>query len=246
MNTNPRQHPPVTFWMTGWIPFALLTRDTEFRDLEEYLKTVQEFVRDEGNRFTKEVEERARKQNLAGEDADHFFEAHEQEFERWHSSFPNTVLSTVLIAACSRFESGLTELCKDLEKERAIATPNTWESFKKQRIQGITRAAYFLNENFGIDPQVDSRWQHIAAFFKIRDAFVHADGNVSYMGTDNQGKVRTAIQHLKATGLREAEYGKIELTPDFFDELFRSMIGFWIELRKACRDNAIIGPVYWR
>jgi hypothetical protein len=243
MNRNRRTRPPTSHLMTGWVPYSLLTTETELRDLQEYLRVVNEFILQEGMRFRARVEESATHSAVTHHELDRYYEAHEAEDEMWHSSFPSVILSTVLIAVCSRFEAALTKVCKDLERESAIATPISWEQVSGR---GLQKVGGFLQRNFSIHIADHPSWGSLQSYFKVRDCFVHAGGDLGTMGADNQVKVNGSLARLHSTGVRVDEYGMILLTGAFFDGLFDMTRTFWRDFFSACRDNAIIGPAYWR
>ena len=59
--------------------------------------------------------------------------------------------------ACALFEGLLVDLCKGFE--RALPTPTPWNALVKDK--GITKAAAFFKDNFGIRLSNYSKWDQI-------------------------------------------------------------------------------------
>ena len=114
--------------------------DVEFDRLIKYHKTVTRYIETEAINFRQEVEASTKAQGFNEEQAEHYYDSHLEEFEIWSNSFPNTVCTSVLITACSLLESGLTDICKHLERElKSIRLK--WTDIERET--GIRRARSF-------------------------------------------------------------------------------------------------------
>jgi hypothetical protein len=203
----------------------------------------------QGVQFSAAVDAVVLERGMTGDVATGFYESHLEDIDRWHSSYPYIIRASVLIMGCSRFESALTSICKDFDL--LVPTRVTWT--QETRDRGIHKAARYLQENFDVCPACHEAWPRIQSYFKIRDCFVHAGGDVEMMqqGTPKKPKgerekVREAVMTLANRGVSENTQNRLELHRGFLDSLFHDMMCFWCSSKDAFRDNAIIGPVFWK
>jgi len=244
MNRNPRPIPPKEKWFSiGYVPSALFSAKSELRNLKDYLAIVKKYINEEAEGFRKGVEMEIRQHGLKGEYLQDYYSANEDEFDKWHSSFPNTVLISVLILSCSRFETALTELCKQFELDGDVQISYPWGVVGKQKDTGIHRSKTFLQNNFQIWISDNVGWEFIVDVFKIRDCFVHAGGNINL--SKDVFQMRNLINKYSKNGIKENQRHEIELTPPFLNYLIDVMISFWEELFNSFINNAIVGSVYW-
>lgn len=249
MNFNRRSSPPNhRYFVQGWFPLGILGFEAELRALQDYLRLVEQHVATDAAQFAAYVDATVKSQCLAGEELDAFYDGHREEYDRLHHSYPSLARASVLTLTCSRVESILTDICKELEDSSEVSTPHQWTSLGRER--GIRRAAAFLRQNFDIRLTSYRSWSTIAAYFRVRDCFVHAGGEILLMSDgseatpDHQAAVRQAIA--KLGGASESALHRLQLRPEFFDALFVTLTGFSEALVDAFRDNAVVGPVYWK
>lgn len=243
MNHNPRTSPRANFFATGFLPIAVFGSETELEQLREYLLTVTEFVDREAGDFTKGVAAAVRATELTDDEEADFYSAHEEEFEKWHSAFPTTVLSSVLLTGCATFEGHLADLAVEVDQNAVIPKSLSWE---KTSDTGVRRVAKYFRSNFLIHFEDFKLWTAILEAYRIRDAFVHASGRVGLVRKDNQAALLAAIKMHRKNGVSVDELGRIKITKEFVDRLLMDMRDFRRSLREALIDNAVIGPVYWK
>ena len=202
----------------------------------------------EAAQFVTYINQTIASEGLAGEELDDFYDRHVDDHDRLHHSYPSMARASVLVLTCSRVESVFTDICKELEDASEIPTPTSWSTLTK--VRGIHRAALFLDNNFAIRPASHRSWEAIKSYYKVRDCFVHTGGDVTLMsgeggsGGNQQRAVREAVARLN--GVEETPIHRVELHPNFFDELFLTLTRFSDDLVDAFRDNAVVGPVYWK
>ncbi len=243
MNRKPRATPPTN---PGYIdfstPLSLIGTSGEIHDLKEFRSVIDRFIQIGTKQFLERIDDAVKAQKLSKRDAEDYYAFHEDEYDRWHSSFPNTIRSTMLIAACSRFETALSSLCLEIEKLR-IPDLYSWDSIVKHK--GIRRGAYFLCKNIGVCPQEHPLWSRVLDYYTIRDCFVHAGGILDMMKPTKRIEIRSAIRRLRDYGVSENAVYQIELSQEFFKIMFDDMIKFWQDLEKAMKQNAVVGPRYF-
>lgn len=176
-------------------------------------------------------------------DADAFYEAYEDEFNMWDSSFPTTIRSSVLIAACSQLEAQLTDICKTLEGDGNVATPTGWAQL--DRDAGIRRAAKFLRSNFAIHAEDAHSWNAILDYYKLRDCVVHTGGDIALMRTHDGAAIRTILQKLNASGIYQDTAGRLCIGSTFLHRVLDDMLDFSKSLEAAIVGNDVVGPVFW-
>lgn len=224
----------------------MIGSDIEFRHLNGYLNEVSTFIAREQERFREDVKEEVRARNLTGDDVDYFYESLENDYAKWHDSFPTAIRTTVLIAACSRFETSLSEACKYLERDPRISLAKSWEQLKAEKKEkGVRLAAAFLGENYDIRPEGHAAWERILAFFHIRDAIVHAQGDLGLLEIRKSKHVREAIKSVGALGVSEDEYDRLVIEDSFIKAVLADMRDFVKAFEVALRENDTVGPVFW-
>jgi hypothetical protein len=244
INTRPRTHPSKSgsWMMQGWGAVPLLTADSQFQDLREYLSSARDFVAREQRALLKRVEDTIAANSLEGENKDEYYSFHEDEYDQLHSRFPRIVFSATLLLACSLFESSLVDLCKGFERNPALPTPKSWDDFAKEK--GITKAAGFLNANFGIQLSSYSHWSNITNYFKIRDCVVHVDGDVLNMQPKQAAQIRATVKCCSELEL-DITHGRLVIGNKFVCAVIDDLGGIWPVLHTACFDNEVVGPHYW-
>ncbi len=243
MNHRKRIKDSETPWKTnGWVPFALVENEAEFETLHKYLLLVEDHIRDKTVAFASNIKKTIERLGLSGQDADYYYESHENEYGRLHEAYPNIARATVLSMACSVFESGLTEICKEFERTDDVQTTRIkWD--KINNATGIIRAKKYIKKNFDIHFNEHQEWQAIRDYYKVRDCFVHANGDVSLMKEKQSKDIESITRRVPGVTI---EYKRLRLdSRRFFDGVFGTMSRFWSDLRIAFRENEIVGPVYW-
>ena len=214
----------------------------ELLSLTTLLDRISDFVRDEIARFSKELDQRFKEERLDEEQAVGLYEAHAEEFDVFHSFFPNAVRQSILTLACSLFESRLMEACKYLEDSGNVCVNLPWASFAKD--SGIKRSASFLKKNFKIHPEDHPTWSKIVDVYSIRNCFIHAHGNIKLMKADQQQELKDALKRLSQYEIIETD-GNIVTSESFLRFVMDDMKAWFEGFEKACKENNLIGPEYW-
>jgi hypothetical protein len=226
----------------GWGVVPLLTAESQFQDLREYLSLTRDLVAREQRDFLKRVEDTIAANSLEGENKDEYYSFIEDEHDQLHDRFPRIVFSSTLLIACSLFESSLMDLCKSFERDPALPTPKSWDDLSKDK--GITRVAGFLKANFGIQLSNYSHWGEITNYFKIRDCIVHADGDVSNMQPKQAAQIRAMVKSYTQLEL-DITHGQLVIGNKFVSAVIDDLKIFWPEVATACFENEVLGPHYW-
>ena len=241
MNRKPRPAPRTSYFMQGFLPALLYSTETELDDLGAYLLSVSEFLDRQAASFRERLERTSKEHGWNEEAQDHYFQMYGDELDRWTDGFPSTIRSTVLLAACSRLEEGLTSLCKHLEQHEDVATPTTWDSLRMDR--GLKRSAKFLRRNFEIHPEDHSAWAETLDHFQVRHCYAHANGNVRLMKAEQATKLREAVGRLSGVTIDDVE--QIQLDTTYPEAVVRLMKQFWGAIEDALADNGPVGPTFW-
>jgi hypothetical protein len=175
---------------------SLLLAEWQFQDLREYMSLAQNFVVRQQRDFQKRVDDYTAVNALEGEDKDQYYSSLEDDQDQLHSRFPHIVFSSTLLMACALFESSLVDMCKAFE--RVLPTPIPWSRGKNN---GITKAAAFLKENYGVCLSNYSHWERVMGYFKVRDCIVHAGGDISNMKPEQANRIRKAVELYGSLGL---------------------------------------------
>jgi hypothetical protein len=218
---------------------SLLLAESQFQDLREYMSLAQEFVVRKQRDFHKRVDDHIAVNALEGEDRDEYYSSHEDDHDQLHSRFPRIVFSSTLLMACALFESSFVDLCKGFE--RALPTPIPWSHVKDK---GITRAAAFLKENYGICLPNYSHWDRVINYFKVRDCIVHADGDLSNMQPEQANRIRRTVKLYGSLGLLVTNRHLV-IGQEFVSAVIDDLGGIWPLLETACIQNEVVGPHYW-
>jgi len=242
MNHRPRTTPPLLCFPVGYATFTLLATESAFRELEEYLLTVAEFIERNKNAFTESVSTAVQTAGLTGDDADCYYEAHQNEFCKWDDTFPNIVLSSVLMSACALFEGRLTDVVRDLDDDVNIVKVITWSDTQGT---GIRRVNNYFRSNFEILLSDSSKWTDLLAVYTIRDVFVHALGRPDLGKPASRPRLDAAVRRF-APNVAEDHVGRLSINIAFVKRVIEGMLECWRELAQASRDNAVLGPAYWR
>ena len=221
----------------------MILAESQLQDLREYLWSVQSFVTQEQKAFRQRVEDAIAAEGLQGDEKDEYYSIHEDEFDQLHSTFPRIVYSSTLLTACSLFESSLTDLCKDFERDSALPKLKTWDQLDKDT--GIRKAAAFLKANFGVHLKNYSHWDSVLDFYRIRNCIAHVNGDVSTMQARQKQEVQQAVQRHAFFEISITPYGRLDLGSKFVSTVIERLAGLWRELHPACYENAVLGPRYW-
>lgn len=243
MNQKTRNDKANGWCSSGFLPGTIVINLLELNNLLEYCKVVKEFIRKEEKEFTKKLDASCKQYRLSPRDSDSFYEAHQDEFEKWHSSFPDAVLATVIIAACARFESGLADICKELEFGDH-ATNIKWNFLEKKT--GLEGSKIFLKKNLSIILSNHPMWKRINQYFEIRNCFAHGCGNIELIHEKRKASLRAAIKELKHLGIDEDQLFRVRISSSFVKNQIQDMISFWKSLEEAFKDNSIVGPIHWK
>lgn len=132
MNSRPRSTPSTTHQMRGWGVVPLLLAESQLRDLQDYLSSVQSFVDQEQKAFLKRVEETIAAEGLQGDEKDEYYSIHQNEFDTLHNTFPRIVYASGLLTSCSLLESSLVDLCRAFDGDPTLSKPWPWTSLMIQ------------------------------------------------------------------------------------------------------------------
>jgi hypothetical protein len=230
------------FYMVGFFPGIVYGTEVEIRELNNYLITVEEHLKSGALQFKKQVDAKVRSLGLSKDDASEYYEAHSDEYDMWHSSFPRLIHNSVLVSACSLLEVSLVEVCKYLESE--IEKNNIKWAQIKEKDTGVRRAAKHLESNYLISVSKYHKWARILDYYNIRNTIVHANGDLNLLKREKKEEIKAAICRLKDTGIYD-ENGKIQILNTFLEIVIEDIMGFWNALESAFINNPIIGPKYW-
>ena len=183
MNQNPRKKS----WRTqiGYTTILFSRVETDFLHLERTSELYRSNVESEATEYSK---------NMGAMDLDSYCAIDEEMSQMWHDSFPNIIRATVLLAACSRLETALTNLCRIIEApplplpELHVKIGIKWRDIKKSK--GIYRATKFFQENFKIDSVRDAGWSQITDSNQVRNAIIHAGGELRLLKVRRRKKPR--------------------------------------------------------
>lgn len=241
LNTRPRLTPASEDGLMNarFDLVSLFLAESQFQDLREYMSLAQDFVIRKQLDFHKRVDDHIAVNGLEGEDRDEYYSSHEDDYDQLHGRFPRIVFSSTLFMACSLFESSLVDLCKRFEQ--ALPKSTQW-SYGKDT--GITRAASFLEENYGIRLPNYSHWSRVKNYFKFRDCIVHADGDVSNMRKNDADYIKRTVELYKSLGLSMPNRHLV-IGHEFVSAVIDDLGGIWPLLEAACIQNEIVGPHYW-
>jgi hypothetical protein len=210
--------------------------------LRKYAEVVSRFLEEERDRFGDEVDGKVLASGMSSEQAEQFYEAYEEQFSMWRETFPTTIRTSSLVAACSRFEVGLVDICKELEAHPKITSPVFWSQLSGSALE---RPAHYIRDNFGIHLSAHAAWSRINHYFSLRHCVVHAEGNVGLMQGKQARAVRAAASQLKRRGVSISEYDRLLIGPGFVEGVIDDMSELWSDLTEAFEQNEIIGPVFW-
>jgi hypothetical protein len=178
LNLHPRSAPAKTWFNQGWLSLYFLLPEEEFENLQLWLDDSASFVVGKQKAFDEDVDIAAEK--FDAEQRSYYYDIKSEEYERLHGKLPNIVSNSILLMACSLFESTLTDLCKHLDRNAAprrgasarattgnkgISIKESWEATKGT---GIRKAARFLRTNFDIQADRYPPWTDIAGHYDIR------------------------------------------------------------------------------
>jgi hypothetical protein len=203
------------------------------------MSLAQNFVVRQQRDFQKRVDDYAAANALEGEDKDQYYSSLEDDQDQLHIRFPHIVFSSTLLMACALFESSLVDLCKVFE--RVLPTPIPWSHGKNN---GITKAAAFLKENYGVCLSNYSHWERVMDYFKVRDCIVHAGGDISNMKPEQANRIRKAVELYGSLGLCMTNR-RLGIGQEFVSAVIDDFGGIWPLLEAACIRNEVVGPHYW-
>jgi len=242
LNTRPRPTPASSGSLMNahFDLVSLLLADSQFQDLREYMSLAQDFVVRKQRDFRKRVDDHIAVSALEGDDRDEYYSSHEDDYDQLHNQFPRIVFSSTLLMACALFEGLLVDVCKSFE--RALPTPTPWNTPSKDK--GITKAAAFLKDNFGIRLSNYSHWDQVMNYFKVRHCIVHADGDLSNMQPKQATQIRETVNLYGSLELG-ITHGRLVFGHKFVSVVIDNLGGIWPLLENACIHNEVVGPHYW-
>ena len=220
-----------------WAGFIRMRLDR----LEEYGQDVEGLLRKAADGIAAKAE-----RDMAGLEP---IEA-ERESERWGEDYqqvaqehPATHRSLLLVGALSLFEHALTILNSALERDLGLPPR------KSSRSRGTMECLDALKTKFGLVLPDSADWKKLKDFMLIRNAFVHAQGELNWLKEGRASTTFEALERRRSGAVAEPvglgrddrmRYSSVELKPDFIHELFgtlRSLVG---DLEAAARDRVAV------
>lgn len=242
LNRNPRtSHRQHSYYSLGVCPSRFSATDAEIQNLNKYADLVSDYLTEKAASLQADVETRIQVLGLDKENASHFYEAFEEQFDEWCFSFPSLVRSSVVTSACSLLEASLTDVCKHLDREFVSTISKRWPDFKDA---GVRRAACHLRQNFQIHLEDHKTWEHLLHHYHVRNAIVHAGGNLLLLSPEKRTALDSALLGLKFPGLDEKD-DKLRIPPPYPKKVIDDIASLWTALQGAFIDNSHIGPKYW-
>lgn len=233
--------------MKGAYPLIIYDCITELRSVLSYLGKSATFLSEEQKEFQDRLENKVKECEMNEEQATSFYDAKYEKIQEIHSFFPIALRSSVLIFAFSLFESRLVEACKYLD-QNSFAKTISWAEIKElKRYKGshLKKAAGFLKKNFMIYPEDNKKWDLILQFYKVRNCFVHANGDLNLMKPGQKDKLEKALPALSRFGVKLSDIEKLEIG-DFAVSSAVEAMKKWVQaFLVASRENAILGPHFW-
>jgi hypothetical protein len=252
MNTEPRTSSRIEKYSHEWtVPAALESTEAKLNALTDYLNDTATFLDRQKETFDKYL--RTASESFGPD----FYDCHSEEIQRLWVDFPTILASSMLVSACFCLEAGLSDLCKDLDKDSILPKRLTWDNCKtvesktsggkskKAQLKNIQRPMHFLKENFGIDTNVHHHWEALCDLFEVRNCFAHANGDMSLMKTEQTCRIRGAIGRSGDHGIRVLDEDSLHIENKFVKHTLSIMATFWCDLEAALIGNKTIGPRYW-
>lgn len=243
MNKRPRKVPRKTPWMAiGFFPATVATTIVELNTIRDYLGYTSSFLEGKKARFEKYLREAASALQ-PGEESE-LYDYHDDDIQQHWFGFPALLHGSMVVAVCSCLEAGLTDVCKDLQRETELTIAQKWEDIPKSET-GIHRAAFFLERNFDIYPKQHLAWSRIMDYYRVRDCIAHAIGDVGLMRDTHQQAINSALSRFTPGDILVGRTGRLEMAPQFVEHILTDMDVFWRDLHDAFEENELIGPLYW-
>ncbi len=149
----------------------------------------------------------------------------------------------MVTSACSLLEASLTDVCKHLDREFAGVIAINWPDLPKKDT-GVRRAGCHLRQNFQIHLEGYETWVKVLDHYHVRDAIVHARGDLLLLRTKNREELVGALSRLKFPGLDEKD-GKLRIPAPYPKKVIDDIASLWDALQQAFIENCHIGPKYW-
>ena len=150
---------------------SLLNFDLE--NLENYCQIMETSLKNQKKNFEEWLEKEAEK--LSEEEKEEFYDFYSDDYWELSNVFPNTLRSSLLVAAYSVLERQLVACCTELwNKNQYPVKPN----IPQRRI--IFEARNYLITHAGISiPDTSPNWSGIVSYNKIRNSIVHNGGKLN-------------------------------------------------------------------
>lgn len=248
MNKAVRPKIPADFsYSIGWTPVILYHAETQLRDLDVYLSLAVasvSFAQDDLIVETGRIHlsNGAVNAEIDEEDRHPPCRHYEEEYNRRFNFFPSILYSGVLTSAYALFETSLVSLCTSIEKDEKIQKVYPSQAGRRT---AVARSAEFLLRNFELDITKSQHWSRILDYYKVRNCFVHASGDVLLLKNVHGTSLRAFVVHEAGAGISIDGNDRLKIAPEFVRAVIDCLKRFWPELTQACCANATLGPRFW-
>lgn len=240
MNQKERINPRKHWFSKGFFPGSVYMAVWELNSLLKYHNKTLSFVKNEVKEFEEQVDNYVKENQLEGEQKDQFYDSKVDEHDMLESFFPISLQYSVIVLACTLFESPITNICKMLDSSPEVSNETKWIKCSGTVFE---KAKNFLKQNFEINIGTHPSWNNLSDYFKIRHCIAHANGEIGLM--KNPTDIKRIIKKHSKDGLSESELQKISVNNDFIKTLVGNMTTFYNDLNTAFINNYYLGPRYW-
>ena len=196
-------------------------------ELEQYHERIEAFIDDEVARLDARAAETL--EHLTEEERYVRADFYSDERSLFIDDFTRTLRASVLIATYTLFETSLERLCSADQKRNGHTL-----SLRDLAGQGIERAKVYLGKVCGVAFPAESReWSRLMDLSKVRNAFVHADGDIRRLR--DAERLRELIR--RTSGLRLLRHESyLEIDREYVTSINKDIRSFFELLHNAFPD----------
>lgn len=148
------------------------TIESEIKSFKEYIIDNRFSIKKQQESFNKMLEEQVKSNP---DDTQEIYEWHEDQYYQYNEFYPATFNNSTLLSLYSFFEFNLRHLCITLDRHKKY-------SIQLEDLSGqnyIEKSRKYLNLVVNLDlTDLDSAWQAIIKFQKIRNCIVHNNSSI--------------------------------------------------------------------
>ena len=195
----------------------------DIRNLREYVRKLEDVLRNELEKFNLRVEEETSK--LPEHQKEEFYNFCSGEYWQLTEVFPHIFRSSLFVTCYSFFEHELNELCGYFHKHQSCPI-----KINDLKGDGIFRAKIYLKKVVGIEfPDQSTSWEDIVDYNKIRNIIVHNNGKLD----DSQKSKRIEEFIKKKSSIKLNNLKFIKFNDNFSLEIISTIKEFLDELIKV-------------